>query len=189
MVKEEVSTENLDRLDRQSPLITGGVAFAGALAVFAFEYVSLFVIGSAVLFGASAFVLRLAVPMLLVWFFSGCRCGDGPFYMTTGGLMGAVGALVGGGLALAIQAFTLGPAPTPGGYFITMGFYVFLAGLGAAALSGRYHQQSREIVWGDEYGSEVGRSAVEKFRARMKPVAAAPAAAKKKKIVNTAKKE
>ena len=93
-------------------------------------------------------------------------------------------ALVGGGLALAIQAFTLGPNPTPGGYFMTMGFYVFLAGLGAAALSGRYHQQSREIVWGDEYGSEVGRTAVDKFRARTGPAAVAPKARKKKTEVS-----
>jgi hypothetical protein len=174
MAKEKPSVESLDLLDRQSPIRTGAAGFAGALVVFGVESIA-FLTGSTLLFGASFFVLRLAVPMLLVWFFSGCRCGDGPFYLTTGGLMGAIGALIGAGVSLLVQSFALGGSPTAAGYFLTMGFYVLLTGLGAFSLSSRYHSQSREIVWGEEYGSEVGRTAVEKFMARAKPAASGEA--------------
>lgn len=130
------------------------------------------VAGSAMLAGAAWYVLRFALPMLGAYFFSGCRCGDGPFFLTTGGFLGAVGALIGAGMGLMFQNTVLaamrGADPLA---VMVLSFtpYVVLTVLGAFAASYRWHSHNLEILWGDDYGAETGRTALEKLRARMGP--------------------
>jgi hypothetical protein len=162
---------NVELLDKRSVYRTPVIVLAMCIVIIAIE-VLVIKANIAILAGAFAYVLRWAVPMLAAYFLSGCRCGDGPFFMTTGGFLGAVGALIGAGLGLLFQGMIIANVPVDDGlvaYVVSMIPYLVFATLGSFSATYRWHARDLEIVWGDEYGSEVGKTSVEKFMARAGP--------------------
>jgi hypothetical protein len=162
---------NVELLDKRSVYRTPVIVLVMCAIIIAVELVALKA-NLGFLLGASAYALRLALPMLAVYFLSGCRCGDGPFYMTTGGFLGAVGALIGGAFGSLVQGMVIANVKlddTMLAYMASLMPYLIFATLGSFAATYRWHSRDLEIVWGDEYGSEVGRTATEKLQARAAP--------------------
>ena len=162
---------NVELLDKRSVYRTPVLVLVACAVTIGIEAVALKA-NLGFLVGASIYVLRFALPMIVAYFLSGCRCGDGPFYMTTGGFLGAIGALIGGGFGLLFQGFVITSASFDDAmlaYVASMMPYLAFATLGSFAATYRWHSRDLEIVWGEEYGSEVGRTAAEKLQARASP--------------------
>lgn len=167
----ELSELNVELMDKRSVYRTPVLVAIVCAITIGIEAVGLKA-NLSLLVGASVYVLRFALPLLAAYFLSGCRCGDGPFFMTTGGFLGAVGALVGAGLGLMLQGMILTGTKFDDAlvaYVVSMVPYLVFATIGSFAATYRWHGRDLEIVWGDEYGSEVGRTATEKLLARAAP--------------------
>jgi len=172
-VKEDIDLAalNIELMDKRSVYQTPMVVLIASAIAVGIEAIAL-QFNLAILLGASIYVLRFALPMFAAYFLSGCRCGDGPFYMTTGGFLGAVGALVGGGIGLLLQGMILSISWFPTAmvaYIASMTPYILLSTLASFGVTYRWHSKNLEIVWSERYGSETGRTALEKLRARLYP--------------------